>query len=154
MLKKTKGLIEEIKSQLSNPFRLKVRAPKSSDLLNYIQICSNYWKNGNKQKEREYFLCPKTVVALQQCIFSLAMSVVVVGPCCKTKSEPPFVTFQAQIDNCGERLTGHCSRNYLRKSAQIQTKRRQMFLTDQLYIWEVENFVKTFDLTMTPNCSQ
>ena len=39
---------------------------------------------------------------------------------CKTKSEPPFVTFALsllQIDNCGERLTGHCSRNYLRKSA-------------------------------------
>ena len=44
---------------------------------------------------------------------------------CKTESEPPFVTFAlslVQIDICGERLTGHCSRNYLRKSAKKQTK--------------------------------
>ena len=44
---------------------------------------------------------------------------------CKTESEPPFVTFAlslVQIDICGERLTGHCSRNYLRKSAEKQTK--------------------------------
>ena len=28
---------------------------------------------------------------------------------------------RAKIDNCGERLTGHCSRNQLRKSAGVET---------------------------------
>ena len=62
---------------------------------------------------------------------------------CKTESEPPFVTFAlslVQIDNCGERLTGHCSRNNLRKSAEIQTKTKMFELK-----WGVETWEETFD---------